>query len=70
MRGFRNFKRDGSRSTAYGVQVQFANHFVRLEGGLTGQHLDSQKWVLQRYINLPDNQEGIFLKVIEFTNAG
>ena len=25
-----NFERDGGRSTAYGVQAQFANHFVRL----------------------------------------
>ena len=26
----RNFERDGGRPTAYGVQAQFANHFVRL----------------------------------------
>ena len=29
-RELRNFERDGGRSTAYGVQAQFANHFVRL----------------------------------------
>ena len=33
----RNFERDGGRPTAYGVQAQFANHFVRLEGKLTGR---------------------------------
>ena len=36
-RELRNFERDGGRSTAYGVQAQFANHFVRLEGKLTGR---------------------------------
>lgn len=35
--GLRNFERDGGRSTAYGVQAQFANHFVRLGGKLTGR---------------------------------
>ena len=33
----RNFERDGGRPTAYGVQAQFADHFVRLEGKLTGR---------------------------------
>jgi len=33
----RNFERDGGRPIAYGVQAQFANHFVRLEGKLTGR---------------------------------
>ena len=35
--GLRNFERDGGRPTAYGIQVLFANHFVRLEGKLTGR---------------------------------
>ena len=35
--GLRNFERDGSRSTAYSVQAQFANHFVRLGVKLTGR---------------------------------
>ena len=35
--GLRNFERDGGRPTAYGMQVLFANHFVRLEGKLTGR---------------------------------
>lgn len=33
----RNFERDGGGPAAYGVQAQFANHFVRLEGKLTGR---------------------------------
>ena len=28
----RNFERDGGRPTAYGVQAQFTNHFVRWKG--------------------------------------
>ena len=36
-RELRNFERDGGRPTAYGIQVLFANHFVRLGGKLTGR---------------------------------
>ena len=37
MGGLWNFERDGGRPTAYGVQAQFANHFVRLGGKPTGR---------------------------------
>jgi hypothetical protein len=40
----RNFERDGGRPTAYGVQAQFANHFVRLEGKLTGRERQLEDW--------------------------
>ena len=36
-RELRNFERDGGRPIAYGMQVLFANHFVRLGGKLTGR---------------------------------
>jgi hypothetical protein len=40
----RNFERDGGRSTAYGVQAQFANHFVRLKGKLIGRERQLKGW--------------------------
>ena len=44
MGGLRNFERDGGRSTAYGVQAQCANHFVRLGGKPTGRERQLEGW--------------------------